>query len=150
MGGAAAGAGGQAGVRCEWRQRRRHKEPPQGVRRQGHHFEVRDSGEDSLHRQYSQDQRLQDQQEGAARAVRWHVAVRTQREKSRRKTWATSPLSAWAKVLDRNSVFPIGSRSISHASTRLRPAPAIANGSTSTSKGRGGKVRSEVRSLMAI
>ena len=70
MGRAAAGAGGQAGVRCERRQRRGHQEPPQGVRRQGHHFEIRNSGEDPVHRQHSQDERRQDQQEGAARTVR--------------------------------------------------------------------------------
>ena len=70
MGRAAARARGQAGVRCEWRQRRGYQGPSQDVRRQRHHLEIRNSGEDPVHRQHSQDQRRQDQQEGAARTIR--------------------------------------------------------------------------------
>ena len=54
----------------EWRQRQRDQGPSQSVRRQGHHLEIRHSGEDPVRRQYSEDQRRQDQQEGAARTVR--------------------------------------------------------------------------------
>src|SRR6266436_9155594 len=76
MGRAAARARGQAGVRCEWRQRRDYQGPSQDIRRQRHHLEIRNSGEDPLHRQHSKDECRQDQQEGAARTLR--VAIRMQ------------------------------------------------------------------------
>src|SRR5580692_7694392 len=80
MGRAAARTRGQAGPRCEWRERHGDQEPPQDVCRPGHHLEIRDSGKDPVHRQHSQDKRRQDQQEGAARAVRRHVAIRAQQK----------------------------------------------------------------------
>src|SRR6516225_572100 len=76
MGRAAAGARGQAGVRDGWCQRHYHQGSSQGVCGQGHHLEIRHPGEDPLHRHHSQDQRWQDQQDGAAQAVREHVGVR--------------------------------------------------------------------------
>jgi fatty-acyl-CoA synthase len=93
MGRAAAGAGGQAALGCERPRRGRHQGSSQGVRRQGHHLEIRHSREDPLHRQHSQDQRRQDQQEGAARTIRRQLTVRTLPAKAPgRKRWATSPL----------------------------------------------------------
>src|SRR6266404_9114368 len=76
MGRAAARSRGQAGARCEWRQRHCYQGPPQEVRRPGRHLEIRNSGEYPVRRQHSKDQCRQDQQEGAARTVR--VAVRMQ------------------------------------------------------------------------
>jgi len=52
--------------------------------------------------------------------------------------------------VDGSSVFPTGLQSIRRSSTRLLPAPAIANGFMLTLKGRSGKVLSAVRSRMAI
>ncbi len=48
----------------------------QAVRRPGRDLEIRHPRHHPVHRQHSQDQRRQDQQEGAARAIRRHVTAR--------------------------------------------------------------------------
>jgi fatty-acyl-CoA synthase len=55
-------------------------------RRGRDHLEIRDPRQDRLHRQHSQNERRQNQQEGASRDIRRHVALRGARANSRQHT----------------------------------------------------------------